>query len=440
MHSVETLRIPSPGLRPGVPPAIDADGERTHAVSVNRVIPRLAWRATAAVRSVRIVNFLSRRLGRGAGTVAGGRIGLMVEPALLSVLSRERTIVLVSGTNGKTTTSAMVRAGWGGDVAGNVTGANMPEGHVAALCASRQTRVVLETDEAWLPAVVQATSPAMVILLNLSRDQLDRANEVRQMAQRWRECLESEEFAGVVVANASDPLVVYAAETAGQVRWVDVPGAWRGDAASCPHCTRAIVFGERTWSCVCGFSQPTPTSATLRDRLEVAGQDLALDLGLPGAFNDVNATFAVTALHELGIEAPTALEHISSLTSVQGRYGRRRFAGRSVRLLLAKNPAGTAALLASLDVDDDVWVAINAQVADGRDPSWLYDVPFDALRGRHVWCLGERRLDLATRLTYADVACEVVDDLDVLGQRDRDVTLVANYTAFREWMARTMPC
>jgi UDP-N-acetylmuramyl tripeptide synthase len=111
-----------------------------------------------------------------------------------------------------------------------------------------------------------------------------------------------------------------------------------------------------------------------------------------------------------------------------------------VRLLLAKNPAGTAALLESLVGPDEVWIAINAQVADGKDPSWLYDVPFDALVGRHVSCLGERRLDLATRLTYVNVSCDVVDDPHALREGTGEVTLVANYTAFREWMAMTTPC
>lgn len=401
---------------------------------------RLSWRARVAVGAVRLVNALSRRLGRGAGTVAGGRIGLLIDPGLLWDLSRQRSVVLVSGTNGKTTTSAMVRAGWGGNVASNETGANMPEGHVAALSASKETRAVLETDEAWLPRVVESTTPAVVILLNLSRDQLDRANEVRQMALRWRECLGSEDFTGVVVANATDPLVVFAAQGARAVRWVDVPTTWRADAASCPHCTRAIVFEEHNWSCSCGFAKPTNVSATLTSRLQVAGESYELDLALPGAFNDVNASLAVTALHELGVGVSEALERIRALTTVQGRYGQRRFGERRLRLLLAKNPAGTAALLESLEADDDVWVAINAQVADGKDPSWLYDVPFESLRGRHVWCMGERRLDMATRLNYVDVSSEVIDDPAVLRRGDRDVTLIANYTAFREWMGRTTPC
>jgi UDP-N-acetylmuramyl tripeptide synthase len=260
------------------------------------------------------------------------------------------------------------------------------------------------------------------------------------MALRWRECLGSEDFTGVVVANATDPLVVFAAQGARAVRWVDVPTTWRADAASCPHCTRAIVFEEHNWSCSCGFAKPTNVSATLTSRLQVAGESYELDLALPGAFNDVNASLAVTALHELGVGVSEALERIRALTTVQGRYGQRRFGERRLRLLLAKNPAGTAALLESLEADDDVWVAINAQVADGKDPSWLYDVPFESLRGRHVWCMGERRLDMATRLNYVDVSSEVIDDPAVLRRGDRDVTLIANYTAFREWMGRTTPC
>ncbi|NNN07597.1 MAG: DUF1727 domain-containing protein [Acidimicrobiaceae bacterium] len=401
---------------------------------------RLSWRARVAMGGVVATNLLSRLLGRGSGTVVGGRVGLFIEPKLLTVLSRSRSVVLVSGTNGKTTTSAMLRVGWGGDVAGNVTGANMTEGHVAALCASSAAHAVLETDEGWLPIVVSATSPAVVVLLNLSRDQLDRANEVRQMAQRWRDCLAPEKFLGVVVANCADPLVVYAAESSTNVRWVQVPTVWRADAASCPHCTRALIFEGSSWSCECGFAQPTRVTARLGSVLEIGEQSYALNLALPGVFNEVNTALAATALYELGENVADVLSRIRTLDSVQGRYGLRRYGHREVRLLLAKNPAGTAALLESLDGDDDVWVAINAQVADGKDPSWLYDVPVEALRGRRISCLGERRVDLATRLTYAGVDSEVVDDFELLREGTARVTLIANYTAFRDWMGRTSPC
>ena len=146
------------------------------------------------------------------------------------------------------------------------------------------------------------------------------------------------------------------------------------------------------------------------------------------------------ALEAMGEDVEAAAERISTMTSVVDRYGRRRFRGRTLRLLLAKNPAGTAALLEALDPGDEVWVAINAQVADGRDPSWLYDVPFGSLAGRRVRCLGERRLDLATRLVYDGIDAEVIDDLERLEVGEGPVTLIANYTAFREWTRRSEPC
>jgi UDP-N-acetylmuramyl tripeptide synthase len=181
-------------------------------------------------------------------------------------------------------------------------------------------------------------------------------------------------------------------------------------------------------------------AATLGTTLEIGSRTYALDLALPGAFNDVNASLAATALFELGEDVGDVVSRMRTLRSVQGRYGLRRYGERTLRLLLAKNPAGTAALLESLTDEDEVWVAINAQVADGKDPSWLYDVPFEVLRGRRISCLGERRVDLATRLMYAGVECDVIDDPEMLQRVSTPVTLVANYTAFRDWMARSSPC
>ena len=119
----------------------------------------LALRDRLATACVRAVNRLSRLTGRGSGTVAGGRVGLRLAPGLLGSLARSRTIILVSGTNGKTTTTSMAVAGWGGVVTTNATGANMPAGHVAALAAGSSERGVLEVDEAWLPTVMNATKP-----------------------------------------------------------------------------------------------------------------------------------------------------------------------------------------------------------------------------------------------------------------------------------------
>jgi UDP-N-acetylmuramyl tripeptide synthase len=396
-------------------------------------------RTALAVVSVRLVNWASKVTRRGSGTVAGGRVGLRIAPDLLRALTKSRTVVLVTGTNGKTTTSAMVRSAWGVNVCGNVTGANMPAGHVAALSASGANATVLETDEAWLPSVLDATNPRVVVLLNLSRDQLDRASEVRQMADRWRGAIAAHPLTHIV-ANASDPLVVYAAELASNVTWVDVPSTWRHDALSCPHCTQPLRFGEQ-WSCACGFHQPISTVRSVGRDAVIGSEVLPLHLQLPGSFNYVNATFTLAALGVLGVDLHEATQRLAGLPSVQGRYGLRRWRGREIRLLLAKNPAGVDALLEDLsEVSPEVWLAINAQIADGRDPSWLYDAPFERLAGRDVYCLGERRLDIATRLDVANVPSVVVADLDVLTHRTDPVTVIANYTAFRTLYEESTPC
>jgi UDP-N-acetylmuramoylalanine-D-glutamate ligase len=176
-------------------------------------------------------------------------------PRLLEDLAATRSVVLVSGTNGKTTTTAMIAAGWGDDVATNETGSNMPPGHVAALASSRSSQAVLEVDESWMAKVAPATKPLVIVLLNLSRDQLDRANEVRQISERWRALLSGYEGA-TVVANANDPLVVYAAELATNVAWCDVPTPWNTDAVSCPRCTLPLRFATGSWWSECGFSKP----------------------------------------------------------------------------------------------------------------------------------------------------------------------------------------
>ncbi|MGH9021242.1 MAG: MurT ligase domain-containing protein, partial [Acidimicrobiales bacterium] len=330
-------------------------------------------------------------------------------------------------------------AGWGGSVATNTTGANMPAGHVAALVASPATHVALESDEAWLPEVMTRVRPRVVVLLNLSRDQLDRASEVRQMAERWRHCLESTVARDVVVvANANDPLVVYAVGISPHVRWCDVPTYWLGDAASCPRCTEPLVFDASGWRCRCGFARPADITTSLGDTLNVGGVEVALNLAVPGSFNRSNAAMAVTALAEVGVAPSDSVSRIASLSDVAGRFARRRWRGRDVRVVLAKNPAGVAALLADDVPPGEVWVAINDRVADGHDPSWLYDAPFERLRGRRVVCLGERRLDLATRLDYAGVDARVVDDPTTLAGGE-PAWLIANYTAFAEWLARSEP-
>jgi UDP-N-acetylmuramyl tripeptide synthase len=385
---------------------------------------------------MRTVNAASRRSRRGAGTVVGGRVGLALSPKLLEHLAQGREVVLVSGTNGKTTTTALLAAAMStrSQVATNATGSNMPEGHVAALGAAPDAPVaVLECDEVWLGKVIVREHPAAVVLLNLSRDQLDRTSEVRNVAAAWRDALRG--FEGVCVANADDPLVVYAATAASTTSWYAGGFDFRADATSCPACGRHLDFASDTWSCECGLVRPTPSARPSAIGAELDGEEVEVALQLPGAFNRANATAALLAAVRLGVDPSVAATAIAGVDEVAGRFSVRTLRGIRVRLLLAKNPAGWQALLDLVAEDTAPLVlAVNARVADGRDPSWLYDVEFERLAGRAVVASGERWRDLSTRLYYADVAHETRQDLGdavaLAAQGSPTVDVIANYTAF----------
>jgi len=381
---------------------------------------------------------LSRLTGSGGGTTIGGRVMLAVDPFALRRAAAGRRLILVSGTNGKSTTRTLLTAALRtrGAVVSNEGGANMPAGLTAALAADPNAGVgVLEVDEPYLPAVITATRPAAVVLLNISRDQLDRYAEVRRLAGGWREAL-GRPSAPHVIANADDPLIAWAAGTARSVTWVSVGLRWRADATVCPACGGLIHFGPADWRCDCGWRRPQPQWRLEEDvLLDQAGRRHPIVLQLPGAVNRGNAAMAAAAAATLGVSVPSALVAMAAVDGVDGRYARRRYAGRAVRLLLAKNPAGwQEALTMVAPQPAGLVVAVNAHVADGADPAWLWDVPFEQLRGRRVIATGERCTDVAVRLRYADVEhLQVRDWRDALQAfpTGHPVEAMANYTAFQ---------
>ncbi len=400
-----------------------------------------------ASATTRVVNAASRRLGRGQGTVAGGRAGLRIDRRLLEHLSAGRQITLITGTNGKTTTTRLLTVALGamGDaVVSNETGSNMPPGHVAALAGKGAPRAVLEVDEVYLPRVLAATSAAAVVLLNLSRDQLDRTNEVRMVAGRWRAALAAAPHTHVV-ANADDPLVVWGAGAARDVHWVGAGLRWQLDAGGCPSCEGRIEFRDGTWACTgCGFARPTPEAELVVASDGAAkgvwgdGRTHPVRLALPGRFNQANALMAAVAAETCGVDAVAALEAMEAVDQVAGRFTVRAFGDVRARLMLAKNPAGWDELLDLVtESDAPLVVSINARVADGADPSWLWDVPFELLEGRTVVATGDRVRDLSVRLHYAGVthATEADPVQAVRAAADGTtavVDVIGNYTAFHD--------
>jgi UDP-N-acetylmuramyl tripeptide synthase len=240
---------------------------------------------------------------------------------------------------------------------------------------------------------------------NLSRDQLDRYGEVHAVGAAWRAVAEGHSELHVV-ANASDPNVVHAASPA-RVTWVRLGLPWRADAATCPVCGALLRWDADGFVCpACGFTQPETPNALDGDTLVLGDTRVPLDLALPGRWNRANAGLAVTAaVQHYGIDPLVAAHAASSVDTVAGRYTTVPLPdGRRARVLLAKNPAGWSEVLHWVhDTGPAVVVAVNARVADGKDPSWLWDVPYELLRGLPVAAAGDRCLDVAVRLRYAEV-------------------------------------
>jgi len=397
---------------------------------------RLPLRAKVATSVSKTAAALSRAAGRGDGSVIGGWLGLKIDPDLLAHLAKGRRIALVSGTNGKTTTTRLTAAAMGvlGEVATNSLGANMPTGHTSALARAGHTPyAVLEVDEHYLPQVLTATTPHAVALLNLSRDQLDRAKEVAMMAALWRDALVDSDTH--VVANSDDPMVVWAARNAAKLTWVASGQRWHDDSWVCPECGSPIERVQDDWFCTrCDLRRPVPQwSVDGEFVIGPEGERYPVELQLPGRVNRANAATALAVAAQFGVRAADAAPRLRQVASVAGRYATVVRDGRTIRLLLAKNPAGW---LEAFDMAEaaPTLLSINARDPDGFDTSWLYDVDFSPLRGRQVLITGDRAMDLAVRLEVNEVPfTHVTSFRRALAQVPPGwLEVIANYTAFQD--------
>ena len=367
----------------------------------------------------------------------GGLVSLKLDPSVLGQLGRGRRTVVVTGTNGKSTTTRMTAAALAtmGPVATNAEGANMDAGLVAALAGARSAELAaLEVDEMHVPHVSDATDPAVIVLLNLSRDQLDRVGEINHIERTLRGGLARHPGA-VVVANCDDVLMTSAAYDHPDVVWVAAGGSWANDSVSCPRSGEIIVRDQSHWySTGTDFKRPTPQWSYDDENLYGPdGLTLPMTLALPGSINRGNAAQAVAAAVALGADPASAVAAVSLVDEVAGRYRTVRVGQHTVRVLLAKNPAGWQEALSMVDKQGaGVVIAVNGQVPDGEDLSWLWDVAFEHFDDTAVVAAGERGTDLAVRLGYAGVDHTLVHDTlkAIASCPPGHVEVVANYTAF----------
>jgi UDP-N-acetylmuramyl tripeptide synthase len=377
---------------------------------------------------------VSRARGHG-GTTHPGRLLLRLAPDAIGRLAArlEGGAAIVGGTNGKTTTAAMLAAilrATGHAPVHNRAGANMHWGVATALVEQRGDIGVFEVDETWLPLVAAELRPRLIVLGNLFRDRLDAYGEVERVAECWHSTARLRGGADLVL-NADDPLVAALGGPRATYFGVDdrsVALAEREHAVDARHCRRcgAACSFERVflghlghYRCPrCGAGRPAPDVVATSVRLdamsgsEVALRlptgDLRLRLPLPGLYNVYNALAAAAAGLRLGVPPGSIREGLESMRPVFGRAEAIELEGKPVVLLLMKNPAGANELLRTLrraapDGGLDLWLALNDGVADGRDVSWIWDVDFEPLRPflRRATCTGTRAPELALRLKYA---------------------------------------
>ena len=380
------------------------------------------------------IGALSRLLKQGNGVVIAGRFILKFAPNAVAKLAKEKRVVLISGTNGKSTTAKLIAEALKTrySVAHNHTGANLFSGIAAALGADPKAEVaVLEVDEMVLPWAIEKTNPELVVLLNLGRDQLDRLSEVRIVSNKWRAALSSAKSIKVL-ASSDDPFVVFAAESAPEKIWFSALEKGHLDAATCPACGQLLNWedsGANYW-CQCGFKKPA-ANWTLRG--DLLNHEFKVNSGIPGFAAQQNAARAFIVANEFGVDLESANQAIGKVSAVDGRFANKKIGQTNFRLLLSKNPASwRETLKTSSTGPSDVLLMVNANTQDGKDTSWLWDVDFKILQGRRVLVSGDRRVDVAARLTVDGIAHQVVQSeieaAKVFGAVDAD--LIASYTAF----------
>ncbi len=380
------------------------------------------FRLGIAVSIAKTVTLIVRTLGLGAASVLPGSIARRIQPGLLQQLSQQVKggVILIAGTNGKTTTSLLLRdilERKGYSVAHNSTGANLENGLVTALMESANLvgkldvdYAILEVDENIVPKVLNPLQPRIILCLNLFRDQLDRYGEVDSISKRWTKAISTLAPDTVVIPNADDPTLCYLGQQLHQKvlffgltepeRYLEaIPHAV--DSIYCPRCGHSLDYqgvylshlGDFTCPS-CGFSKSQPTLDS-KEWEQV----------LIGLYNKYNTLAAATAAQELGIDTQTIQATIPRFQAAFGRSEELEVNGTRVRILLSKNPVGTNETIRVVTESNDTTalLVLNDRIQDGEDVSWIWDVDTEKLvtRGGTLIVSGDRVYDMALRLRYS---------------------------------------
>jgi UDP-N-acetylmuramyl tripeptide synthase len=409
------------------------------------------------IAAARAVGELARRARRGGGTSLPGKVLMRLEPHAIAELGSrlEQGSVVLSATNGKTTTAAMAASALraaGITLVHNEAGANMAGGVASTLLAAARGggRIdgelgVFEVDEFWLDQIVPELAPRAVLLGNLFRDQLDRYGELETIADRWAAVVAGMRAPARLVLNADDPLIADLGrpEAGSRDSPAPAPVTYFGiedpsmalpemqhasDSKHCRRCGAAYVYDATyvghlgRYRCPsCGQRRPDPDVAAERIELDgtrgarfwlrTADGGADVRLPLPGLYNVYNALGAAALCLAVGLPLETIAAGLEHVTAAFGRAETVVVGAIELSTLLVKNPAGCNEVLRTLALEHgqlDLLAILNDRTADGHDVSWIWDSDFElvATRVHRVTCAGTRAAELALRFKYAGVDSE----------------------------------
>jgi lipid II isoglutaminyl synthase (glutamine-hydrolysing) len=414
---------------------------------------------TAEILLARAAASLSRLAGTGGGTTVPGKLLWRLDPGAVDRLAARLPLgsAVVSATNGKTTTTAMAAEILSSQIrlAHNSSGANLVSGVASTLVAARDAELGLfEVDEAALPELARRLRPRALCLGNLFRDQLDRYGELELVAERWRRAVRDLPAESALAVNGDDPqvgdlarerpnAVVFGLDDPRQAH-AEVQHA--ADSKWCLRCGtpyeyRAAYVGHLgDYECpACGhrrpelqvFAREIQLQGLERVSFELVMPEGArkVELAVPGVYNVYNAVAAASLARLLGAsldEIRVGLQHFSAAF---GRFERIAMADKTLLMLLIKNPAGANEAIRTVVAGGPprlALIALNDEIADGQDVSWIWDVDFEPLLERlgRLVVSGGRAAELALRFKYAgfdERAIEVVPDLS--GALDRSLAI-----------------
>lgn len=398
---------------------------------------------TAAILTGKLLSIILKLQGSGA-TAAPGLYALKIDPNLVKKISSKNELksIVISGTNGKTTTSRILYdiISKKYKVIHNRQGSNLLRGIASTMIAEVSLLgkldydyAIWESDEAALLPISQNINIDTLVLLNLFRDQLDRYGEIDTIRKKWQQVVSNLKPNSTLILNADDPSVNYLSKYTKVEKTffglattkIDLPEVENiADVKFCPNCENMLIYEDLysahlgIYKCSkCSFKRGTPqvsiTNITFNKnystniKVSINNKSLSIDYQLPGLFNTYNVIAALTTATSTGTDAKSASVDISKFTAVFGRYQNIKLDGKNLLLFLIKNPAGANEVIRTIAVNQKInlLVILNDNIADGRDVSWIWDTNWEALNGKiaNLDIAGTRAWDMALRLKYSKI-------------------------------------